>query len=87
MFYLFLYFSFPSQGLAPRRHSVNNFGRINEGVSVLNKGIDNIKIILETPLIMLESILHISYNRKPFLIVQAFIFLLKQNKACLYFNN
>lgn len=45
------------------------------------------KIIFQTQLIMLESILHISYDRKPFLIVQAFIFLLKQNKACLYFNN
>lgn len=60
---------------------------MNECINVLNETFDNIKIILQMQLIMLESILHISCNRKPFLIVQAFIFLSKQNKACLHFNN
>lgn len=60
MFYLFLYFHFPSQGLAPRRHSITVFQRINECINVLDKGIDYIKIIFQTQLVMLESILHIS---------------------------
>lgn len=63
------------------------FEWIHESINVLDKGIGYMKIIFQTQLIMLESILYISYDRKPFLIVQAFIFLLKQNKACLYFNN
>lgn len=71
MFYLFLYFHFPSQELAPRRHSITIFEWTNECINVLDKGIDYIKIIFQTQLIMVESTLPINYDRKPFLVVQA----------------
>lgn len=66
MFYLFLYFHFPLQVLAPRRCSINIFEWINKCVNVVNERIDNIKVTFQTQQIMLEAVLHISCNRKHF---------------------